>query len=87
MAPCVGADWAVELEAEHMEQIAQELEPHSGVQFASEVVCTVGTDHTVDTAACRGYIQGNVAGSTAGTGAAAGIAQLLEFEEQVLDLD
>lgn len=87
MATHVEVERAAELEAEHMEQVVKELEPHSEVPLAFEVACTAGTGHTVDTAACRGCIQGNAAGSTAGTGAAAGTARLLEFGEQLLDLD
>lgn len=87
MAPYVGAERAAELEVGHTKQIAQEFELHSGVPLVSECVCTADTVHTVDTAACRDCVLGNVAGSTAGNGVAAGTAQLLEFEDQLLALD
>lgn len=61
-----------------MEQMVQELEPHSGAPLAFEVVHTADTVHTVDSAACRDCILGNVAGST---------ARLLEFGDQLLVLD
>lgn len=87
LAPCVGAVAAAGIEAEHMEQVVQELEQHSVVPLAFELVCTVGIGHTVDTAGCRCCSQGNAAGSTAGTGAAAGKDQLFEFAVQLLDLE
>ncbi|KAL5223507.1 hypothetical protein ABZP36_010146 [Zizania latifolia] len=67
MAPCVGADWAVELEAEHMEQIEQELEPHSGhdvlvLEVASPANNTKRVEHVLalddeQSEHCSGYKQ------------------------------
>jgi hypothetical protein len=65
------------------------LEQHSAMLLAFEVVCTadkpVGTDHTVDSAAHKGCIQGTAAGSTVSI-AAGTTAQLLMRGEQLIHL-